>query len=445
MSFDMRKTPFFIPYIVLLTLCTDTKAQKLSFVKDVAPIIHSKCTPCHQPNEAAPFSLISYEDVAKRTSFIKQVIDSAYMPPWKPDPHYVEYDNDRSLTQREKDIILSWIADKAPRGTGKEPPVDLQRFSQKGVAAGRKPDITLKAKDAYTLPGDNIERFIVYKIPFEFKDSANVAAIEFVSNNKKIIHHANYSIHEVPADIDINSGPDKINLTEEDRTKYDAWLPFKKTISYYGGWIPGSSGETYPKGIGWVMPKRGVILLTVHYAPSAKEEQSVSGVNLYYTNEPVTRKIKVISFGSGGIGQNQITPSLWVMPNKVQTFSLTLSNPGEDFSVLYVWPHMHLLGKVFKAYGVSPSGDTIRLVHIPQWDFRWQENYRFKKLVHIPRGTMLHIEGTYDNTTNNPFNPHNPPELVLSTGDMKTTDEMLTLMMIFLPYREGDENLSIGQ
>lgn len=441
----MRKTIFFVPCFLLLTLCADTKAQKLSFVKDVAPIIHAKCTPCHQPNEAAPFSLISYEDVARRSSFIRQVIDSGYMPPWRPDPHYVEYDNDRSLTKKEKEIILNWIADKSPRGTGKEPTVDLERFSQKGLAAGRKPDLTLKTKTAYTLPGDNFERFIVYRIPFELEDSANVAAVEFISNNKKIVHHANYSIHEVPAGIDINSGPDMINLSADERTKYNAYLPFKKTISYYGGWIPGSSGETYPKGIGWVMPKRGVILLTVHYAPSAKDEESISGVNLYFTKEPVARKVKVISFGSGGIGQDQIMPSLLIMPNKVETFTLTLSNPGEDFSVLYVWPHMHLLGKEFKAYGIAPSGDTIRLAHIPQWDFRWQENYRFKKLVRIPKGTLLHIEGTYDNTVNNPFNPNNPPKLVRSDGDMKTTDEMLTLMMIFLPYREGDENIFIGQ
>ena len=123
----MRKTIFFIPCIVLLTLCA--KAQKLSFVKDVAPIIHSKCTPCHQPNEAAPFSLITYEDVAKRTSFIRQVVDSGYMPPWKPDPHYVEYDNDRSLTQKEKDVFhavkklgnkdharLNWFQDSIAEG-----------------------------------------------------------------------------------------------------------------------------------------------------------------------------------------------------------------------------------------------------------------------------------------------------------------------------------------
>ena len=439
----MTKRRVLAIFFVWLTLCAS--AQSPTFVKNVAPIIHTKCTPCHQPNEAAPFSLISYQDVAKRASFIKEVVESGYMPPWKADPHYVAYDNDRSLTQQEKETIISWVDNKAPRGEGEEPNVNLEVFRQKGAAAGRSPDVRLQTKSSYTLPGDNYERFVVYRIPFTLKDSANVAAIEFVSNNKKLVHHANYSIHEVPEGIDINSGPDMINLSEDDRTKYDAYLPFKKTITYYGGWIPGASAESYPKGIGWVMPKRGVILLTVHYAPSAKEEESSSGINLYFTNNPVDRKVKVISFGSGGIGEEQITPPLMITPNRVKTFSLTVSNPGEDFSVLYVWPHMHLLGKVFTAYGISPAGDTIRLAHIPQWDFRWQENYRFKNLVRIPRGTRLHIEGTYDNTSNNPFNPNKPPRLVMSSGDMRATDEMMTLMMIFLPYREGDENLSIEQ
>ena len=432
-----------ITTLIFLIFCLPLGAQQITFIKDVAPIIHTKCAPCHRPNEAAPFSLITYEDVAKRASFIKDVIESGYMPPWKPDNHYVKYDNDRSLSQKEKETILKWVANKAPKGEGKEAETTIKALKEGVTSYSRKPDLTLNTLDAYTLPGDNYERFLVYRIPFELPDSANVEAIEFTSNNKKIVHHVNYSIHEVPAGIDVRSGPNMINLSEEDRTKYDAYLPFKKTITYYGGWIPGASAETYPKGFGWVMPKRGVILLTVHYAPAAKEEISISGVNLFFTKTPVERKVKVISFGSAGIGEEQISPPLMIMPNTVKTFTLKLTNPGEDFSAMYVWPHMHLLGKTFKAYGITPAGDTIRLTHIPEWDFRWQEIYRFKKLVRIPKGTRLVIEGTYDNTAANPFNPQKPPRIVYSTGDMNSTSEMMTLMMVFLPYKEGDENISL--
>jgi hypothetical protein len=98
---------------------------------------------------------------------------------------------------------------------------------------------------------------------------------------------------------------------------------------------------------------------------------------------------------------------------------------------------MHLLGKVFKAYAVTPAKDTIKLVSIPQWDFNWQEIYWFPKLLKIPKGTVITIEGTYDNTVNNASNPSFPPQLVHSA--MKTKDEMMTMTMVSIPYEAGDE------
>ena len=243
--------------------------------------------------------------------------------------------------------------------------------------------------------------------------------------------------------IDIYNTASFINLSEDDRKKFEQYLPYRKEITYYGGWIPGSSYEAYPKGFGWVMPKRGVILLTVHYAPSAIDSNSISGVNLFFTKTPVERKIKIISFGSGGIGEKEIEPAFYIKANQIKTFHLDVSNPGEDFSIMYVWPHMHYLGKEFTAYITKPDGDTIKLVHIPSWDFRWQEIYKLNHLMQVPKGSVVHIIGTYDNTASNPFNPNNPPETVWSSGDMYSIDEMMTLILIFLPYQKGDENISL--
>lgn len=436
----MRSIFFFIFLIFAIHISI---AQPLTYVKDVAPIIHAKCTPCHRPNEAAPFSLISYEDVAKRATFIKEVITTGYMPPWRSDNHYVSYSNDRSLTEKEKSTIISWIDQNVPRGTGEPKGIEVTTKVSGKTGYHRSPDATITMSKAFILPGDNAERFLMYRIPFELKDSMNVEAIEFYSSNKRIIHHVNYSVHAVPDAVPLNSGPDMINLTEGDPMLVDQWKPLKKTIEYYGGWIPGASYENYPKGMGWVMPKRGVIILTLHLAPAAKDEELVAGVNLFYTANKIQRKVKVISFGSGGIGEKQISPPLTLYPNRIQTFDLKLMNPSEDFSVMYVWPHMHLLGKSFKAFAITPQGDTVRLAHIPNWDFRWQEIYRFKKLQHIPKGSKLFIQGIYDNTVNNPFNPNKPPRLVMSSGNMETTNEMLTMLMVFLPYQPGDENLVV--
>ncbi len=421
-----------------------TQAQSVTYYKDIAPIIQTKCAPCHKPGEAAPFPLLTYKDVAKRATFIKQVIQTRYMPPWKADPHYVSFGNERRLSDEEIKLITDWVDAKTPEGKLTKKEKDKLPVLVTGTSYNRSPDLTLKVKDLIKVPGDNEERFIVYKIPFELPDSANVEAIEFFCTNKKIIHHANYGIHPVPdTSIDLYNTITSLNLTDDDRRKYDQYLPYKKQIAYYSGWIPGASYEKYPPGFGWVMPKRGVILLTVHFSPLAKEDTATIGVNLFFTKQQVQRTVKVISFGSGGIGEDMIWPRLFIDKNQVRSFRLTLRNPGEDMSILYVWPHMHYIGKVFTAYAVTPDGDTIPLVHIPRWDFRWQEIYRFRHLIKIPRGSTLTIEATYDNTADNPFNPFSPPRPIFSSGDMRSTDEMMTLMMVFLPYQDGDENIKL--
>ena len=437
----MRKS---ILFIVVGFLSNCLFSQQITYYKDIEPLIRSKCVACHRPNEGAPFSLLSYNDVAKRASFIKDVVSQRYMPPWKPDNKYVHFANDRSLAQKDIDLIVKWIDDKAPEGkptTG----ATVDKVLPVGTMYNRQPDLVLKMSDSFLVKGDGGERFILFKIPFDLKDSANVEAIEFFSNNKKLVHHVNYAVHAVPdTAIDIYKTDAVLNLSEDDRKKFDQYQPYRKSITYYGGWIPGATYESYPKDFGWVMPKRGVILLTVHYAPAGKDLESICGVNLFFKKTPIKRSVKVISFGSGGIGEKEIYPSpFYIKANEVKTFHLNLSNPGEDFSIMYVWPHMHYIGKEYKAYLTNSKGDTTKLVHIPDWDFRWQEIYKFKKLVRVPKGSVIHIEGTYDNRASNPANPNKPPQTVWSFGDMQSTNEMMTLMMVFLPYKPGDENVSL--
>jgi hypothetical protein len=412
-------------------------AQRITWNQHIAPIIHNNCSPCHRNGDAAPFPLITYEDAAKRAAFIKKVTQSRYMPPWKPDPHYRSFINERRLTPEQIDMIADWADHNMPKG--KAIPITDTSFIA-GTKYNRKPDLVLSMKKPFVVKGDNMERFVVYKIPFELPDSMNVEAIEFTSSNKKLIHHANYEVDNVPGDLDLYNTVDYINLTEGNRLDYQQYVPYRKHMIYYGGWIPGSSYESYPANIGWIMPKRGIILLTIHYAPSGKDEENVSGVQLFFTKTPVKRQIQAVSIGSGGVGEKDIDPYFYIPANVTKSFKLKVTAP-EDQSFLYVWPHMHNLGKAFKAYGVTPAGDTIRLVSITDWDFKWQEPYWFPKLQKIPKGTILTVEATYDNTANNPANPYNPPRLTYSSGDMKTTDEMLTLVMIFLPYIQGDEEI----
>ncbi|MFT5019341.1 MAG: hypothetical protein ACI9CU_000723, partial [Polaribacter sp.] len=117
----------------------------------------------------------------------------------------------------------------------------------------------------------------------------------------------------------------------------------------------------------------------------------------------------------------------------------------QDVSLLTINPHMHLIGREFKAWAITPSGDEIPLISISKWDFRWQYFYTFHQMLRIPKGSIIHAEGVYDNTLNNPNNPYDPPRKVVEpvNRDMKTTDEMFQFIITYLPYQEGDENISL--
>jgi len=406
-------------------------------------IIVNKCTPCHNKSGDAPFSLATYPEVKKRLNTIKTVVETGYMPPWKADNNYCSYSNDKSLNAEEKKSILDWIANGAKNEqAGIKNTNALSPAKSASVSKADSNTIIIKSDFRYGVKGDNTERFVLFKLPFEYDREYDIDGIEFLSDNKRVVHHVNYGVFSVnEPHIDIKAGS-KFIETDNSNSNQAEYDPLTGRPMYYTGWIPGSSGEKYLQNFGWVMPKRGVIIFTVHFSAIPVDESFEFGIRLHVGNGPIQRKIKIISFGSGGVGERDITPDFVIQPDKLNSFELKMLTKSSQ-SVMYVWPHMHLLGKAFKAYAVTPKKDTIRLISIPQWDYRWQELYRMKQLTYIPAGSILVMEGIYDNTQNNPLNPNNPPQTILPTKNMESTKEMFTLLMIYVPYKPGDENIKL--
>jgi len=52
-----------------------------TFARDIAPIVYSHCVVCHRPGQAAPFPLLTYDDVKKRGALIVSATSRRYMPP----------------------------------------------------------------------------------------------------------------------------------------------------------------------------------------------------------------------------------------------------------------------------------------------------------------------------------------------------------------------------
>ena len=82
-----------------------------------------------------------------------------------------------------------------------------------------------------------------------------------------------------------------------------------------------------------------------------------------------------------------------------------------------------------------PNGEQKTLLSIPDWDFAWQEQYRFAEYVRLPQGTRLHSRITYDNSADNPRNPSNPPARV-RFGE-ESTDEMASINLMVVAADES--------
>jgi hypothetical protein len=230
---------------------------------------------------------------------------------------------------------------------------------------------------------------------------------------------------------------DVINVLNDDGS-----YPF--LLRSVANYLPGGiSAVVYPEGIGgWILKDRGAFLMRdVHYGPTPIDVWDDSYFNVFFMDAPPERPTLETQMGTLGI--SEIVPPLLIPPNEVQTFT-TSTVVEEDISLLTITPHMHLLGKSYEAYAETPSGETIPLIRIPEWNFRWQYFYTFPKIVKIPAGSRITAIGVFDNTENNPNNPFSPPQEIIGTnGSMRSTDEMFQLIMTFLPYEPGDENISL--
>ena len=372
------------------------------------------------------------------------------MPPWPADPTYSHFIGERVLDERDIQKIQAWVDMGSPAGD----PADLPAPPQfpEGSVVG-KPDLVVKMREPVRLPGDNKDRFLVIKIPYELPKDVFVREIEFVPGNRKLLHHMNGHIvryddkkedpFKGPYVVDRDSvrtleeSYDAINLLNDD----GSYPPLIRSASNY---LPGaSSSGTYPEGIGgWKLNRKGAFLMRdVHYGPTPVDAEDQSYFNVFFMDKPPARPTARIQLGT--LGVSEIVPPLVIPPNTVKTFT-TRTIVDNDISLLTINPHMHLLGKSFEAFFVRPDGVAVPLIKIPKWDFRWQYFYTFPKMVKIPKGSTIAAIGIYDNTENNPNNPFSPPREVIGTdGSMRATDEMFQLIMTFLPYQAGDENVSL--
>lgn len=403
---------------------------EVTYTGQIAPIIYKNCSPCHRQGEIAPFRMDTYEQVAAKSKQIQYVINKGLMPPWKADPHYCHYLNERILTRDEIAKINTWINNKCPRGNGKPAVPDIQKPD-----ALSAPDMVVKFKKPYKIVGDNYDWFITYIQRITLPPNTWLRAIKIVPGNRKLVHHCRVDFDTTELFIPFADADGFASTNQLDNTRSTP------AISFVGDYVPGISPLIYPGSMGFKLPERSYIMINVHYSPSSVVEYDQTEVQLFFypAGQPPARRIEHVNYSAPKDVLHKIDH------DSVETFAFATAPLAKDYSLISIQPHMHLFGQSIKIFATSPAGDTIRMCYIPDWDFYWQENYYLKRPVKLPAGSILHAVGVYDNTSKNPRNPDNPPKDVFFNRSMLTINEMFDFYLKVTEYQKGDENLDLGK
>lgn len=408
----------FLPVSVVLA----QSSGEINFYDHIAPIIHKNCTPCHQPNKSGPFSLVTYEDVSKRARFIGKVTQSRYMPPFPADRDFQSYLNERSLTTGEIATLKRWIEGGMKEGAKK--PEQPDKIVSQG--ADTPPDLVLKMQQPYSIVEDNIEDFRFFSLPTHLPQNQFISSIEFLPGNKKLVHHSRLMVDTTNQ----IRGIDGLAETDPKVTEFQK-IALKEEFLY--GWVPGNDRIFFPQGTGIKLNANADFILNMHYAPSPVKSTDQSEIRLYFAKTPIEREVKNFTLRENDISNKPFIIKAGDKP----TFYIS-KKIDKTVSLVSVLPHMHLIGKRFRAFAITPTGEVVNLVKIDNWDFNWQMTYQFKTLLKIPAGSTFIVEATYDNSAGNPENPYSPPRDI--TYGWGTNDEMMNLVLYYLDYQAGDED-----
>jgi Flp pilus assembly protein TadD/mono/diheme cytochrome c family protein len=385
---------------------------------NIAPLLYKNCTTCHHPGGAGPFSLLTYADARRWAPQILNVTQSRFMPPWLPEPGYGDFADVRRLSDDDRALLKRWVAAGMAQGDLKSapPPPHYDATWQLG-----KPDLILETAQPFTLPASGTDVFRNVILPNPLKETSYVRALEILPTPARVVHHANLLIDRTASlrrhhPADWQSGIPGMELLMDAGNRFDP-------DSHFLFWKPDTPALVEPDGMPWRLDPGNDLVLNIHMKPSGKAETVTAKLGLYFTPNPPTHQPMLLQLDADDKLNIPAGDSNFVVED-----SLTLP---VDVEALGVYPHAHYLGRDMQGWAILPNGEKKWLVWIKDWDINRQSVYSYREPLLLPAGTVLHMKYTFDNSAENPHNPHLPPVRV-GAGN-RSTDEMSHLWLQVLP------------
>jgi hypothetical protein len=369
-----------------------------NFAHDIAPILQRHCAACHRPGGEAPFPLLDEAQTKKHAAMVAEVVDQGRMPPWYGSTRHGTFVNHRGLSAAERMTVVHWVAGGMPSGDASELPAPLPPPSS--VWRIGEPDLVVEIKAPIRLPADGIVAYKYFVLPHRFDQDTWVEAIEIRSTNGRSLHHCNLA---------------RVKFGE--RFTQDGFIT---------GYVPGGDAMVLDPGTAVRIPAGSALALQAHYVTTGEAEIDRLQVGFRFPRVVVQKELQV------SIVANQrfeIPPGARAHPVRAAR------KLPADAEGIGMFVHMHLRGRDMLVTTVAPDGDERRELVVPNYNFDWQQSYRWPRgEVTFAKGTRFEALAHYDNSAWNPFNPD--PEQTVRFG-LETTDEMMYLFVFWVPRQQA--------
>jgi hypothetical protein len=370
---------------------------KLTYVKDVAPILEKNCVSCHSEGGIGPMQLTSYEMVKGFSPMIREVIRTDRMPPYNASPHVGEFKDDRNLSAQEIKTLVHWVESGAPRGEGADP------LAVKKVVAPEwplgKPDLVLNIP-SYKVPASGI---VDYQRPFTVNPLTQgkwIRATTVKPGDRQAVHHVLTGwMKDVPG-----SGQ------QSSETRWRGSV---------GGYAVGAESNVFGGDVGTFLPAGGAVGYQMHYTPYGKETVDNSQIGVYFRDDApkyIMRSVVVID------------GTIEIQPNTARHKEVAYVEFPKDALLYSAFPHAHYRAYASDLWLQTPDGKKKLLLSLPRYDFNWQRSYIFAEPVKVPAGSKLIAHYVYDNSKRNPANPD--PNIKVTWGE-QSHEEMLFTSVSF--------------
>ncbi len=361
--------------------------KNISYATEVAPILADKCIACHTQGGMGPFAMDKYEVVKSWSPMIREALRTKRMPPYHSDNHGSTWTDDMRPTDAQVKTLINWIEAGSPRGTGVDPLPEAAKPAPKWPLG--QPDLVLQVP-TFEVPASGIVDYQDRSIPTGLTEGKWLKATAW-ANATPTVHHA-----------------------------LAGWIPkvdpngrgFSWNVAL-GGYGPGGAPNLTPESTGIYLPPGGSFAYQMHYTPVGKPTTDKTEVGYYfYKEEPtyILRQASITDF------------SLEIPAGDARHPETAYLEFPHDAQIFGVQPHCHSRCYSTKLRIRYPDGSEKLLLNQPRYDFAWQREYHFDKLLEVPKGSLLIADYVYDNSDANGFNPD--PKKNVTFGE-QTSEEML--------------------